>query len=147
MLNDRILADLKAAMLAKDNIRRDTLRMLKSAIEYAKIEQKKEQFPDADILAVIKKQVKQRQDSIAGFDQGGRADLADKEKAEMAVLKSYLPEELSPDQLEEIVVAAIAETGAASKADMGKVMKVVQAKVAGRADNRVVSQMIGSKLA
>jgi uncharacterized protein YqeY len=147
MLNDTILADLKAAMLAKDNIRRDTLRMLKSAIEYAKIEQKKEQLSDADILAVIKKQVKQRQDSIAGFDQGGRADLADKEKAEMAVLKSYLPEELSPDQLEEIVVAAIAETGAASKADMGKVMKVVQAKVAGRADNRAVSQMIGSKLA
>lgn len=147
MLNDTILADLKAAMLAKDNIRRDTLRMLKSAIEYAKIEQKKEQLSDADILAVIKKQVKQRQDSIAGFDQGGRADLADKEKAEMAVLKSYLPEELSPAQLEEIVVAAIAETGAASKADMGKVMKVVQAKVAGRADNRAVSQMIGSKLA
>jgi uncharacterized protein YqeY len=147
MLNDTILADLKAAMLAKDNIRRDTLRMLKSAIEYAKIEQKKEQLSDADILAVIKKQVKQRQDSIAGFDQGGRADLADKEKAEMAVLKSYLPEELSPAQLEEFVVAAIAETGAASKADMGKVMKVVQAKVAGRADNRAVSQMIGSKLA
>lgn len=146
MLNDQILADLKAAMLAKDNTRRDTLRMLKSAIEYAKIEQKKEQMADADILAVIKKQIKQRQDSIDGFEKGGRADLAEKEKSEMAVLKSYLPEELSPAQLEEIVTAVIAELGATSKADMGKVMKAVQAKVAGRADGRAVSQLVGSKL-
>jgi hypothetical protein len=146
MLNDQILADLKAAMLAKDNTRRDTLRMLKSAIEYAKIEQKKEQMADADILSVIKKQIKQRQDSIDGFEKGGRADLAEKEKSEMAVLKSYLPEELSPAQLEEIVAAVIAELGATSKADMGKVMKAVQAKVAGRADGRAVSQLVGSKL-
>jgi uncharacterized protein YqeY len=147
MLNDQILADLKAAMLAKDNLRRDTLRMLKAAIEYAKIEQKKEQLADADVLAVIKKQVKQRQDSIDGFEKGGRTDLADKEKAEMAVLKSYLPEELSPAQLEEIVAGVIAELGASTKADMGKVMKAAQAKVAGRADGRAVSQLVGSKLA
>jgi hypothetical protein len=147
MLNEKILADLKAAMLAKDDIRRDTLRMLKSAIEYAKIEQKKEQLTDADILAVIKKQVKQRQDSIAGFEQGGRDDLVTKEKSEMAVLKSYLPEELSHQQLDDIIASAIAEVGATTKADMGKVMKIVQAKVANRADNRTISQMIAAKLA
>jgi uncharacterized protein len=146
MLTDKIVADLKAAMLAKDAARTSTLRMLKSAIEYHKIEKKQEQLTDADVTAVIKKQIKQRQDSIDGFTQGGRTDLVDKEKAELAVLKSYLPEELSPAQIEQAVLAAIAELGATTKADMGKVMKVVQAKTAGRADNRLVSQIVAAKL-
>jgi uncharacterized protein YqeY len=146
MLTDKIVADLKAAMLAKDAARTSTLRMLKSAIEYYKIEKKQEQLTDADVTAVIKKQIKQRQDSIDGFTQGGRTDLVDKEKAELAVLKSYLPEELSPAQIEQAVQAAIAELGATTKADMGKVMKAVQAKTAGRADNRLVSQIVAAKL-
>jgi uncharacterized protein YqeY len=146
MLNDKLLADLKAAMLAKDAARTSTLRMLKSAIEYHKIEKKQETLTDADVTAVIKKQIKQRQDSIEGFEKGGRADLADKEKAELAVLKFYLPEELSQAQLDEIVQTTIAELGATTKADMGKVMKAVQARTAGRADNRLLSQLVSAAL-
>src|SRR2546422_7546490 len=128
MLADKITADMKDAMRAKDVMRLSTLRLLKSAIDYYKIEKKQETLTDADVTAVIKKQIKQRQDSIEGFEKGNRADLADKEKAELAILKSYLPEELSQAQLEEIIKAAIAEVGATLKADMGKVMKAVQAK-------------------
>ncbi len=146
MLSEKIDADLKDAMRAKDAVRLSTLRMLKSAVEYHKIEKKQEKLVDADIIAVIKKQIKQRQDSIDGFEKGGRADLVVKEKAEMVILKGYLPEELSQAQVEEIVEAVIAEVGATTKADMGKVMKAVQTKAAGRADNRLVSQIVSSKL-
>ena len=147
MLTDKIAADMKEAMRAKDAVRLSTLRMLKSAVEYRKIEKKQEQFTDADVTAVIKKQIKQRQDSIEGFEKGGRADLVEKEKAELAVLKSYLPEELSRAELEEVVKTVIGELGATTKADMGKVMKAVQAKAAGRADNRLVSQLVSANLA
>src|SRR6204780_3742351 len=115
MLTDKIAADMKDAMRAKDAARLSTLRMLKSAIEYTKIEKKQEQLTDTDVTAVIKKQIKQRQDSIESFEKGGRTDLAEKEKAELVVLKSYLPEELSPAQVEEIVKATIAEVGATTK--------------------------------
>jgi uncharacterized protein YqeY len=146
MLMDKIAADMKEAMRAKDAVRLSTLRMLKSAVEYYKIEKKQEQLADADVTVVIKKQIKQRQDSIEGFEKGGRADLVEKEKAELAILKSYLPEELSPAQIEEIVKGVIAELGATTKADMGKVMKAVQMKTAGRADNRMVSQTVSANL-
>ena len=146
MLLDKIAADMKEALRAKDAARLSTLRMLKSAVEYYKIDRKQEKLTDADVVVVIKKQVKQRQDSIEGFEKGGRTDLVEKEKAELAVLKSYLPEEIPQAQLEEIVKAVIAELGATTKADMGKVMKAVQAKVAGRADNRLVSQIVSAHL-
>jgi len=144
---DKIAADMKDAMRAKDAIRLSTLRLLKSAVEYHKIEKKQEQLTDADVAAVIKKQIKQRQDSIEGFEKGGRADLVEKEKAELVVLKSYLPEELSQAQVEEVVKATIAELGASTKTEMGKVMKAVQVKLAGRADNRLVSQIVSANLA
>jgi uncharacterized protein len=147
MLLDKIAADMKDAMRAKDAARLSTLRMLKSAIDYTKIEKKQEQLTEVDVTAVIKKQIKQRQDSIEGFEKGGRADLVEKEKAELTVLKSYLPEELSPAQVEEVIKATIAELGATTKTDMGKVMKAVQAKLAGRADNRLVSQLVSANLA
>jgi len=143
---EKIIGELKEAMRAKDTVRLSTLRLLKSAVEYYLIEKKQEKPTDADVVAVIKKQVKQRQDSIEGFEKGGRLDLVEKEKAELAILKSYLPEELSPAQLEEIVKATIVEVGATTKADMGKVMKAVQAKTAGRADNRLVSQLVAARL-
>src|SRR5271156_4814751 len=130
MLMDKIAADMKDAMRAKDAPRLSTLRMLKSAIEYHKIDKKQEQLTDADVTTVIKKQIKQRQDSIDGFEKGGRADLVEKEKAELVVLKSYLPEELSQAKVEEVVKATIAEVGATTKTDMGKVMKAVQTKLA-----------------
>src|ERR1035438_4648925 len=111
MLMDKIAADMKDAMRAKEAARLSTLRLLKSAVEYHKIEKKQEQLTDADVTVVIKKQIKQRQDSIEGFEKGGRADLVDKEKAELVVLKSYLPEEISQAQLEEVVKAVITELG------------------------------------
>jgi len=147
MLTDKIAADMKDAMRAKDAPRLSTLRMLKSAIEYHKIDKKQEKLTDAEVTTVIKKQIKQRQDSIEGFEKGGRTDLVEKERAELAVLKSYLPEELSPAQVEEVVKATITELGATTKADMGKVMKAVQTKLAGRADNRLVSQLVSANLA
>ncbi len=146
MLLDKIAADMKEALRTKDSARLSTLRLLKSAVEYYKIEKKQEKLTDGDVVAVIRKQVKQRQDSIEGFEKGGRVDLVEKEKAELAVLKSYLPEEIPQAQLEEIVKAVIAEVGAQTKADMGKVMKAVQEKVAGRADNRLVSQIVSANL-
>ena len=146
MLTDKIDSDLKDAMRAKDAARLSTLRMLKSAVEYYKIGKKQEKLTDADVVAVIKGQIKQRQDSIDGFEKGGRTDLVNKEKGELEVLKSYLPKELSQAQIEEIVNATIAELGAATRADMGKVMKAVQAKTAGRADNRLVSQIVSARL-
>ena len=147
MLMDKIAADMKEAMRAKDAARLSTLRLLKSAVEYYKIEKKQEQLTDVDVTSIIKKQIKQRQDSIEGFEKGGRADLVEKEKAELTVLKAYLPEELSQAQVEEVVKATIAEVGATTKTDMGKVMKAVQAKLAGRADNRLVSQVVSANLA
>ena len=146
MLTDKINADLKQAMLAKDAARLSTLRLLKSAIEYHKIEKKQETLTDADVTGVIKKQIKQRQDSIEGFTKGGRADLVATEAAELVVLKGYLPEELSPAQVEALVKEAIAELGATTRAEMGKVMKAVQTKTAGRADNRQVSQLVATLL-
>jgi uncharacterized protein YqeY len=147
MLADRITADLRQAMIARDTTRVATLRMLKTALEYHKLETKQEQLGDADAVAVIKKQIKLRQDAIEGYAKGGRPDLAGKEQAELAILKAYLPEELSAAQLEEIVLAAIAEVGARSRADMGRVIKAVQARTAGRADNRLISQLVASRLA
>jgi len=146
MLTDQIAADFKQAMLAKDAARLATLRLLKSAIEYHKIEKKQEQLTDADVTGVIKKQIKQRQDSIDGFTKGGRADLVATETAELAILKKYLPEELAPAEIEALVKAVIAELGATTRAEMGKVMKAVQAKTAGRADNRQVSQIVAALL-
>ncbi len=137
---------MKDAMRARDTLRLSTLRMLKSAFEYHLIEKKADHLGDADAITVIKKQVKQRQDSIEGFEKGGRTDLADKEKAELEILKEYLPEELAAEQIAAIIDATISELGAQSKADMGKVMKAVQPKLAGRADNRQVSQLVAARL-
>ena len=147
MLIEKLAADLKQSMLAKDAARTSTLRMLKSAIEYYKIEKKQESLTDADVTSVIKKQIKQRQDSIESFTKGGRTDLVTNEQAELAVLKTYLPDELSPAEVEAIVKAVLVEVGATTKTDMGKVMKAVQAKTAGRADNRLVSQLVAASLA
>ena len=147
MLIEKLAADLKQSMLAKDAARTSTLRMLKSAIEYYKIEKKQETLTDADVTSVIKKQIKQRQDSIESFMKGGRTDLVTNEQAELAVLKTYLPDELSPAEVEAIVKAVLVEVGATTKTDMGKVMKAVQAKTAGRADNRLVSQLVAASLA
>ena len=147
-LQERIDADLKDAMRAKNAGRLGVLRMLKSALKYAAIEKPGEsQLDDAAASQVIRKQVKQRQDSIESFEKGGRPELAAKEKEELEILNSYLPKGLSTDELSALVRETIAEVGATSKAQMGAVMKALQAKVAGRADGKTVSQEVQKQLA
>ena len=147
-LPERIDSDLKDAMRAKDAARLGVLRMLKSALKYSAIEKAgaEGQLDDAEAAQVIRKQVKQRQDSIEQFEKGGRPELAAKEKEELAILNSYLPKGLEADELAALVRETIAEVGATSKAQMGAVMKALQAKVAGRADGKTLSQEVSRQL-
>jgi len=146
-LQERIDADLKDAMRAKDAGRLGVLRMLKSALKYAAIEKSSEdQLDDAAASQVIRKQIKQRQDSIESFEKGGRPELAAKEKEELEILNAYLPKGLSADELAALVRETIAEAGATSKVQMGAVMKALQAKVAGRADGKTLSQEVSRQL-
>lgn len=143
-LTEQIDHDLKEAMKARDAFKLGTLRMIKAALKYSAIERggASATLSDADATAVLCKQVKQREDSVMSFEQGGRPELAEKEKAEIALLKSYLPQGLSEKELQLLVEEAIAEVGATSKAQMGAVMKVAQAKAAGRADGRQLSTLV-----
>lgn len=147
-LSERVDADLKEAMRAKDATRLGVLRMLKSALKYGAIEKSgaDAELGDADAVQVIRKQAKQRQDSIESFEKGGRAELAEKEKVELAILNTYLPQQLSADELAKVVRETIAEVGATSKAQMGAVMKALQAKVAGRADGKALSHEVQKQL-
>ena len=133
-------------MMAKDADRLGVLRMLKSAIGYVQIERKTETTSDADFVGIVQKEAKKRRDSVEQFEKGGRPELADKERKEISVLETFLPKALSPDELEILVKAAIQETGATSKKDMGAVMKAVQANVAGRADGKTISTLVGKLL-
>jgi uncharacterized protein YqeY len=145
-LQERLSQELKAAMLAKDADRLSTLRLLKSAIGYTQIERKTENLSEAEFIAVVQKEVKKRRDSIEQFEKGGRPELADKEKKEIPVLESFLPKALSAEELETMVKATIQELGAASKKEMGPVIKAVQAKAAGRADGKSISTLVGKLL-
>jgi uncharacterized protein YqeY len=147
-LSERIDSDLKDAMRAKDAGKLGVLRMLKSALRYSAIEKAgaEAQLDDVEAAQVIRKQVKQRQDSIEQFEKGGRPELAAKEKEELALLNTYLPQGLSADELAKIVRETIGEVGATSKAQMGAVMKAVQGKVAGRADGKTLSQEVQRQL-
>jgi uncharacterized protein YqeY len=146
---ERIDHDLKEAMKARLADKLAVLRMLKSSLKNAAIEKggATAVLDDAEAIAVVRKQVKQRQDSVEGFEKGGRPELAAKEKTEIDVLNAYLPQQLSADDLTALVKAAIAESGATSKAQMGAVMKIAQAKAAGRADGRALSQEVQKLLA
>ena len=145
-LQERISQEIKAAMLARDAERLSTLRMLKSALGYVLIEKKTESLPDAEVVALVQKEVKKRRDSVEQFEKGGRAELAAKEKQEITVLESFLPQPLSADVLEKLVRDTIQELGATSKKDMGGVIKAVQAKAAGRADGKTISGLVGKLL-
>ncbi|MFO1394653.1 MAG: GatB/YqeY domain-containing protein [Steroidobacteraceae bacterium] len=145
-LKERITEDMKSAMRASDKERLSTIRMVQAAIKQREVDERIT-LDDAQVLAVLEKMVKQRRESIAAFEPGGRADLADKEKAEIAVLSAYLPEQLSEVEIDALIQAAIAETGAASMKDMGKVMGAVKARAAGRADMGAVSARIKAALA
>jgi len=145
-LSERIDADLKDAMRAKDAGRLGVLRMLKSALKYAAIEKSDAGLDDAAATQVIRKQVKQRQDSIESFEKGGRPELAAKEKEELEMLNAYLPKGMNADELATMVRETIAEIGATSKAQMGAVMKAMQTKVAGRADGKTLSAEVQRQL-
>jgi hypothetical protein len=122
--------------------------MLKSALKYAAIAKSdaETELSDAEAVQVIRKQAKQRQDSIESFEKGGRAELADKEKEELAILNTYLPQGMSSDELAKVVRETIAELGATSRAQMGAVMKALQAKVGGRADGKTLSSEVARQL-
>ena len=147
-LQQRVDSDLKEAMRAKDVTKLAVLRMLKSALKYAAIAKSgaEAELSDAEAVQVIRKQAKQRQDSIESFEKGGRAELTDKEKQELAILNTYLPQGMSPDELAKVVRETIAEIGATSKAQMGAVMKALQVKVGGRADGKMLSAEVAGQL-
>jgi len=148
-LQKRIDEDLIAAMRARDSARLGVLRMLKAALKDAAIAKvgSERELEDSEAIAVVRKQVKQRQDSIESFEKGGRSELAEKERAEIEVLDGYLPQAMSGEELKRIVAETIAETGATSRAQMGAVMKALQLKVAVRADGRTLSGEVQRQLA
>ena len=144
---DKISEDLTAAMRAKDQLRLDTLRMTKAALMNREVE-KKRGLDDAESQQVVVSMIKQRRDSVEQFRNGGRPELADKEAAEIAILEAYLPPPVDAAELERIVREVIAETGASSAKDMGRVMKGVMAKLAGRtADGKIISELVKQQLA
>ncbi len=147
-LQEKIDSDLKEAMKAKEAERLSVLRMVKSAMMNVAIEKHGAggKLADSDAIAVLRKQVKQRQDSVAGFEKGGRPELAEKERREIGILSSYLPKPLTAEEVASIVQTAIAESGASSKAQMGQVMKIVNEKAAGRADGRTLSEAVQKAL-
>ena len=136
---------LKDAMRANNTVSKNTIRMALSALKEAEV-QKKAELDDSAILALLQKEVKSRNEALAEAEKADRPDLAENAKAEIKVLEGFLPKGLSAEEIEEIVQAAIAEVGATTPADMGKVMKAVLPKVQGRADGGEVSQLVRSKL-
>jgi uncharacterized protein YqeY len=145
-LRTRINEEMKSAMKARERERLDALRLLLAAVKQREIDERVT-LDDAGVIAVIEKMIKQRKDSIAQYEKASRKDLADKEQYEIGVLEAYLPQQLSPAEIDAIVADAVASTGAKSPADMGKVMGVVKPKVAGRADMGKVSALVKAKLA
>ena len=145
-LLDRLAQELKAAMIAKDAERLSTLRLLKSAAGYAQIERGMETLTDAEVVALIQKEVKKRRDAVEQYEKGGRPELARKEKQEITVLESFLPQPLAQDELERLIREAIQETGATSKKQMSQVIKAVQAKASGRAAGKLISELVGKLL-
>jgi uncharacterized protein YqeY len=136
---------MKLALKNKDKGKLSTIRMLKAALKKVEID-KRRPLTDDEILDVITKQVKQRRDSIAEYEKAGRDELAAKEKEEMVILESYLPEQLSEEEVRAIVAEAVKQVGASSKADMGKVMGAIMPKVKGRADGRLVNRLVSEAL-
>jgi len=141
-LTKKIAGDLRASIKNKDAIRTSTLRMITASIQNLCIEKKTKELEDGEILKIITKQIKQRQDSIESFKKGERGDLVDKETKELEILKSYLPEQLSEKDVETTVKKIISQTGASSKSDFGKVMQLCMQDLKGRADGKTVNAIV-----
>jgi uncharacterized protein YqeY len=145
-LKTRITDDMKAALRARDSTRLSTVRLLLAAVKQREVDERRT-LADADVVAVIERMVKQRRDSIAQFEAGRRQDLADAERAEIAILDTYLPARLTDAEIDAAIDAAIARTGASGPAGMGKVMGVLKGELAGRADMGAVSARVKARLA
>jgi uncharacterized protein YqeY len=145
-IREKLTADMKEAMKSKDQLKLDAIRFLQAAIKNKEIELRPNPISSDEVMGVVKKLVKQRRESIEQFQAASRQDLADKESAELKILEVYLPAQMTKAQIEEVVVATIAELNATTIKDMGAVMKAVAAKTAGSADNKTVSEVIKAKL-
>ena len=145
-LKQRITDDMKSALRARETARLSAIRLLLAAVLQREVDERKE-IADADVLAVIDKMVKQRKDAIVQFEAGNRKDLADAERAEIAVLQSYLPQPLSDAEIDAAIAAAVSRSGAAGPAAMGKVMAELKTEFAGRADMSAVSARVKARLA
>jgi uncharacterized protein len=145
-LNDRLNEDMKQAMRSQDKFRLSVIRMVRSSIKNIEIDQRKS-LDDQEVLDVLNREIKQRKDSLQEFDKAGRQDLVEQLKQELAILADYMPQQLSEDEVKEIVQQTIQEVGASSKADMGKVMGALMPKVKGRADGKLVNQIVQQSLA
>lgn len=146
-LNAMVERDLKAAMTSRDAVKLSVLRFLKSALKYYAIERKLQELSDFDTLQVIQKQIKQRRESIDQFVKASREELAAKERKELEILESYLPKQLSDTELEAQIGAYIQAENATSKKDFGRIMKLLNEKLAGQADAKRISEILGKKLA
>jgi uncharacterized protein YqeY len=144
-LKERITEDMKTAMRARDSARLGTIRLILAALKQKEVDERVE-LDDAAVLAILDKMVKQRKDSISQFEAANRVDLADQEKQELVVLKEYMPQALSPQEIEAIVQAAVKESGAAGMQDMSRVMALVRPQLAGRADMGQVSGLVKAAL-
>lgn len=145
-LREKIMADVKSAMVSKDTVKLNTLRFLQSAIKNKEIELRPTPISLEDVMGVIRKIVKQRKESIEQFQNAGRTDLVEQESAELKVMESYLPAQMSKEQIEAMVTEVIAALGAKTIKEMGSVMKEAQARSAGLADGKLMSEIIKSKL-
>jgi len=146
MLEEKILNDYKEAMKSRDTLKSSALSFLRAAMMNVAVEKKKKLLEDEDVITVIKKQIKQRQDSIEQFKKGNRLELAEKEAKELEILQGYLPKQLSSDEVRKAVEEAVIAVGASGPKDMGKVMKEVMAKVGRASDAKLVSELVKEKL-
>ncbi|HYG54568.1 MAG TPA: GatB/YqeY domain-containing protein [Burkholderiales bacterium] len=144
-LKEKISEDMKAAMRAKDAARLSTVRLILAAIKQREVDERKD-LSDAEVLSVLEKMIKQRRESIAQFEKGGRADLAAREKSELDVLSAYLPAQMGEAEIQKEIDAVVAETGATGAKDMGKVMAALKSRLAGKADMSSVSALVKKKL-
>jgi uncharacterized protein len=151
-LKEKIIADIKDAMKSGETLKRDTLRLLDSTIKNSEIEKRsasrrsEDELSDEEILEVISRAVKQRNDSIQQFTDGGRPELAEKEQAELEILKTYLPEQMSEDEIRKVVKEIISAAGTVSPSDLGKIMGQAMGKMKGKADGNVVKKIVGEEL-
>ena len=146
MLEEKILSDYKEAMKSRDTMKSSVLSFLRADMMNLAVAKKKKVLDDSEVITVIKKQIKQHQDSIEQFTKGIRLEMAEKEKQELEILKTYLPPEISSDEIKKVIEEVVAATGSSGMKDMGKVMKEVNLKIAGQADGKLVSDLVRERL-